>query len=327
MTSDDRRTPTPPSLDIVIVNWNAGRQLETVLRSIAHACDDSFTLSRVVIVDNGSTDGSLELPALELPVHIIRNGENRGFAAACNQGARAGDADAVLLLNPDTELATDSLAVPMRYLFAPDHADVGVVGIQLVDDEGHVARSCARCPTPSHFWTKLLGLDRLWPATCRAHVMEEWPHDATRPVDHVIGAFYLVRRTVWTALDGLDERFFVYLEDIDFSCRARRAGWHVMYLTEARARHTGGGTSEQVKPMRLALALESRMRYGRKHFSVAQSWLLAAATLGLEPWIRFADALRRGDWQRLHDTARGYRMLWQRLFTMRGRSASSRGTA
>lgn len=303
----------PPSLDIVIVNWNAGRQLETALRSIVLARASSFTLASVTVVDNGSTDDSLQLPVLDLPLRILRNDVNRGFAAACNQGARAGGGDVVLLLNPDVELAPDALTTPLRYLESAGHERVGIVGIQLVDDEGHVARSCARCPRPGHFWIKLLGLDRVWPARFPAHVMEEWPHEATREVDHVIGAFYAVRRPLWTTLGGLDERFFVYLEDLDFSCRARQGGWSVVYLADTRARHAGGGTSAQVKPLRLALALESRIRYGFKHFSAVQAWALAAATLLVEPLVRMADAARRGQPGQLRDTVVGYRLLIQRL--------------
>jgi N-acetylglucosaminyl-diphospho-decaprenol L-rhamnosyltransferase len=302
-----------PTLDIIIVNWNAGRQLETTLRSIATARSDGFTLGAVVVVDNGSTDDSLQLPALDLPLRIVRNRENRGFAAACNQGAREGSGDVILLLNPDTELEADSLRVPLDYLAAPGHERVGIIGIQLVDDQRHVARSCARCARPAHFWIKLLGLDRLFPGRFVAHVMEEWPHDATRPVDHVIGAFYMVRRPLWDTLGGFDERFFVYLEDLDFSCRAKAAGWTVMFLTEARARHAGGGTSDRVKALRLALSLESRIRYGFKHFSLPQGIALAAATLVAEPVIRLADALGRGRLQTAPDIIGGFWLLYSRL--------------
>ncbi len=307
------KSVTLPTLDIIIVNWNAGRQLETVLRSIAPARDGSFALGTVVVVDNGSTDGSLQLPALDLPLRIVRNGSNRGFASACNQGFREANGDLVLLLNPDTELQADSLSVPVGYFMAEQHERVGIVGIQLVDGDGRIARSCAQCPRPVHFWVKLLGLDRLFPGRVLAHVMEEWPHDSTRPVDHVIGAFYMVRRSLWNALGGFDERFFVYLEDLDFSCRARQAGWSVAYLTGTRARHAGGGTSERVKPLRLAFSLESRVRYGFKHFALPQACALAAATLVVEPVIRLAGALRSGRTQTAADIVGGFRLLYSRL--------------
>lgn len=308
-----------PSLDIVIVNWNAGRQLETVLRSIAGARASSFTLASVVIVDNGSTDNSLELPPLDLPIQVIRNSTNRGFAAACNQGARAGTGDVVLLLNPDTELEPSSLSAPLAWLGSPSRERVGIVGIQLIDDAGHVARSCARSPQPHHFWIKVLGLDRLWPARFQSHVMDEWPHDSTREVDHVIGAFYMVRRQLWTALSGMDERFFVYLEDVDFSTRARQAGWSVVFLAEARARHTGGGTSAQVKPLRLALALESRLRYGLKHFPAIHAMALTGGTFVIEPWLRVVDALRRGQLSQVRETLAGYTILWRRWLGLQAR--------
>lgn len=303
------------TLDIVIVNWNAGEALHRCVESIVPAAR-GVGLRRVVIVDNGSTDGSLEgLESLDLPLVVIRNADNRGFGAACNQGASGSDADLLLFLNPDTRLAADSLTVPAGYLADPAHAGVGVVGIQLVDDTGEVSRSCARAPRPEHFWNKMLGLDRVLGSRRPGMIMEEWAHGTTRDVDHVIGAFYCIRRALFDRLGGFDERFFVYLEDVDLSARAAAAGYRSVYLTEARAFHRGGGTSDQVRARRLFYSLRSRIQYGHKHFSRAHGLMHAVGTLLVEPVVRLGWAVGRGSWETGRETVQGYRLLWKEALT------------
>lgn len=298
------------TLDIVIVNWNAGEALRNCVESVVAAAE-GVELRRVVVVDNGSTDGSLEgLEGLNLPLVVIRNADNRGFGAACNQGAGGSEAELLLFLNPDTRLAPDSLAVPVAHLADPVNAGVGVVGIQLVDESGEVSRSCARAPRPEHFWNKMLGLDRVLGSRRPGMIMEEWPHGSTREVDHVIGAFYCIRRPLFERLGGFDERFFVYLEDVDLSARAAAAGFRSVYLTEARAFHRGGGTSDQVRARRLFYSLRSRIQYGHKHFSRAHGVLHALGTLAVEPVIRLGWAAGRGSWETGRETLEGYRLLW-----------------
>jgi N-acetylglucosaminyl-diphospho-decaprenol L-rhamnosyltransferase len=301
-----------PSLHIVIVNWNAGVQLRACLDSMRAALDDRFRLARVTVVDNASSDGSLEtLADLDLPLGIIRNTANRGFGAACNQGARDAVSDYLLFLNPDTRLTPDALAAPIRFLEQPEHRQVAVASIQLVDDAGVVSRTCTRFPTPAMFTTNMLGLDRLWPDVFPSHFMSTWDHGDTRSVPHVIGAFYLVRRSVFESVEGFDERYFVYLEDLDLSRRIHQAGWDIRYLADVRAYHRGGGTSEQVKAARLAYALHSRMRYGFKHFGPVPAAMLAGGTLLVEPLVRSAHALARRRPQDVAEVYAAFRLLWR----------------
>ena len=138
-----------PVLDIIIVNWNAGHQLRDCLESIMAAKRDGFFLDRVVVVDNASTDSSLCLSgSLKVPLVLIRNTANRGFGAACNQGADGSRADYLLFLNPDTCLFTESLSKPVQFMeHHPGGKHTGICGVQLVNDKGEVSRSCSRFPT------------------------------------------------------------------------------------------------------------------------------------------------------------------------------------
>lgn len=303
-----------PCLDIIIVNWNAGSLLQDCVRSIGEARRDGFRLGRVVIVDNGSRDGSLDgLAPAELPLKIIRNPDNRGFAAACNQGAHGVHADYLLFLNPDTCLFADSLSAPLAYMEATQNQSVGICGIQLIDENNEVSRSCARFPTPRMFFSKIFGLDRLFPGFFQSHFMDEWGHKESREVDHVIGAFFLVRRRLFEQLNGFDERFFIYLEDLDFSLRAKKSRWASHYLSDARAYHKGGGTSEQVKARRLFYSLRSRILYGYKHFTPLQATLLLVSTLCFEPLTRLTFHLLQGAFKGTGETISGYLMLYRAL--------------
>src|SRR5919108_6378697 len=153
------------SLDIIIVNWNTGKHLLDCLLSIVVSEKSRFTLSRVVVIDNASTDGSLDgLKNLCLPLTIILNSENRGFAAACNQGAKQSRADYLLFLNPDTCLYKDTLVVPMNFMQQQENAHVGICGARLVNEDGAMAICCARFPTMKVLLGKMTGLSQVFPS-------------------------------------------------------------------------------------------------------------------------------------------------------------------
>jgi GT2 family glycosyltransferase len=303
-----------PSVDIIIVTWNSGSLLRECVNSIDDAARDGFELSRVIIVDNASIDGSLDgLASLPLPIKIISNPENRGFAAACNQGALDSNADYLLFLNPDTRLFHNSLTEPLAFMQSPENARVGIVGIQLLDAQSHVTRSCARFPTLGMFIVRALGLSRL-PSLRHLNVrMAEWAHDSTRVVDQVIGAFYLIRRSLFDSLGGFDERFFVYFEELDLSLRAQQAGWTSVYFADAQAFHLGGGTSAKIIARRLFYSLRSRLLYGSKHFKLWQAWILFAVTLLFEPVSRTVFCLSRGDLSAVGHTWNAYKMLYANI--------------
>lgn len=293
-------------IDVVIVNWNAGQQLKVCVDSLS-----SNVVGKVVIVDNGSTDNSLG-SVRKLPnISLFEANLNMGFGKACNLGVEQTSAEYLLFLNPDAAIYPGSLEKVLNFMELQENRKIGICGIQLVDETGHIARSCARFPTPIGLFVHAVGLDRFIPRW--GHFMSEWPHDKTRDVDHVIGAFYLVRREVFEQVGGFDERFFVYLEDLDFSYRAHKLGWRSIFLAEVQSFHAGGGTSNQVKARRLFYSLRSRLLYAHKHFGLIGSALVFVATLLLEPLSRTAYALLRGSWSSVKETFSGYAMLWRWL--------------
>ena len=296
-----------PTLDVIIVNWNAGEQLRECLESLEASDRDEFVLEKILVVDNASTDNSLDrLDELDILLQIIQNDENRGFAAACNQGAAAGGAQYLLFLNPDTRVQPDTLLRSISFMEQPEHANVGLLGVQLTDSDGEVARTCARAPRLRHFLSPLLALDAVAPRLFPGLIQSEWDHADSREVEHVMGAYFLTRRKVFEALGGFDERFFVYLEDLDYAARVREAGHEIFFLADTSVYHRGGGTSEQAKAERLAYTMQSRVEYGRKHLGIARTALMTTALFAVGLPARLVRASIRRSRQEGIEVLRAY---------------------
>lgn len=294
-----------PEIDIIIVNWNSGAQLFASVSSIAQ--HGAGLVCKIIVVDNGSVDGSDASVDDLAAVTLIRADSNLGFGRACNLGAQKSQSEYMLFLNPDAALYAETLPRVLEYMEDPVSAKIGICGVQLIDDSGHIARSCARFPSSIGFVAHAIGLDRFFPRL--GHFMTEWDHSKTRQVDHVIGAFFLVRREVFHSLNGFDEQFFVYLEDLDFSSRARQAGWLSVYLADTQAFHAGGGTSNQIKAKRLFYSLRSRLLFSVKHFSRVGAISVIFVTVIVEPFTRSLQAVLKFSTSKLKETWLAYAML------------------
>ena len=258
----------PVRVDIVIVNWNSGGLLRRCLEALAASVREESCVGRVIVVDNASRDGSAEVADLDaaLPLLILRNEVNRGFAAACNKGAAQGCSGQILFLNPDVVVRPGALLAASRALAEGEAQRIGILGILLVDEHGATQRCTARFPTPWALLGRSAGLDRWLPSLVPPAFVTDWDHETTRDVDQVMGAFLLIRRDLFESLGGFDERFFVYYDDVDLCLRARDAGWRRVHFAGASAMHEGQGTTRAVKDIRLFYLLRSRLLYARKHF-------------------------------------------------------------
>lgn len=287
----------PAQIDIVIVNWNAGDLLRDCIQSVLDSAKDE--VRRIIVVDNGSIDNSLKGIPLDPRIIVDETGKNLGFGRACNRGAKLGVSRYILFLNPDTRLYASTLADVLRFMETEANSRVGVCGIRLIQDDGTIQHHTTSLPTPMNIYR----VDSF---------RTPFDHASNRPVSHVIGAFYFLRRSLFENLGGFDERFFVYFEDLDLSHRVHCAGWSIHYLASAAAYHKGGGTSEGVKAKRLCYSLSSRLRYSRKHFSALGYALVVAVTFGVEPLLRGARALRHRSITEMREILVAYRMLLDR---------------
>jgi hypothetical protein len=268
-------------IDIVIVNWNSGVLLQKCIAAL-----DRSTVAgkvRIVIVDNASVDGSVDrLSATRLEVVLLRNDTNVGFAAASNVGAARCDAEYIVFLNPDVRVRQDTLSRILEFLNDNSNTAVGVVGIQLVDGDDCIQRTCARKPTVVALLLRALFLDRVVPWFVPSHFLIEWDHGDTRQVDQVMGACLVVRRAAFLQIGGFDQRYFLYYEDLDLCLTAWSTGWKVTYFPGAVAEHTGGGSTGKIKCRRIFYLACSRLKYTQKWHGSLAAMLLGFFTLFVE---------------------------------------------
>ncbi|MHB1056013.1 MAG: glycosyltransferase family 2 protein, partial [Thermoleophilia bacterium] len=205
----------------------------------------------------------------------------------------------------DTELFSDSLAEPLRFMEMPGNKGIGICGIKLLDEKGDPAISCARFPTPTILFGKITGFARFLPFF-KEHLMTTDEYLESGFVDQVIGAFFLVRGRLFSDLNGFDERFFVYFEEVDFSLRAKEAGYSSYLLAETSAQHVGGVCSGQAGSNRLFFSLRSRIYFGLKHYSTAANMLLILLTFTIEPFGRCFWAIRQRSLPTIKETFAAY---------------------
>lgn len=242
-------------LSIVIVNYNVKYFLEQCLESVfgskrgVEAADgttsDTIELE-VYVVDNASVDGSVEMVREKYPqVHVIANDDNVGFAKANNQALRLCTGDLVLLLNPDTVVEHDTFSKCVA--FFASHRDCGGLGVKMINGEGTYLKESKRgFPTPEAAFFKISGLIRLFPHSRRiaAYYMGHLDDEETNPIDILPGAFLMISREALDKVGLLDEAYFMYGEDIDFSWRIKLAGFENYYYPDARIIHYKGESTK-----------------------------------------------------------------------------------
>jgi GT2 family glycosyltransferase len=273
-------------LSVCIVNWNTCEDLACCLASLQHGQGDLEY--EVWVVDNGSTDGSVEMVQTQFPaVHLLQNAANVGFTVANNQSLRACRGRYALLLNPDTLVHDGALGRLVGFL--DRHPEAGVVGVKLLNPDGSVQYSCRTFPTLGAVLFRGTPFGRLFPRNryTREYLMQDWRHEEVRTVDWVSGAGMAVRRSVWEQIGLLDERFFIYCEDMDFCKRVHAAGWHVKYFPGAVVTHVIGRTTDQNLRAMILQFHRSMYLYYDKHYGsryglvgrlAAAAWLVFRAT-------------------------------------------------
>jgi len=297
-------------IDVVIVNWNSGDMLSNCVSSILNGNSDS--IGKIIIVDNGSKDDSENLRIESNQVLLIKNPSNYGFARSCNIGAKYGKGEYVLFLNPDTVLEPDTLKRTIKYMEKETNEMVGISGIQLCYEDGNVARHSSRFPSPFSFFIRSSGLHKIFLSL--DHVLTEWNHLDTREVPHVIGAYFFVRKELFNSLNGFDERFFVYLEDLDFSLRAYRLGFKTHFISTIKSMHIAGGTSRQIKAKRLFYSLRSRIIYSYKHFNFLSATLILLSVIFIEPISRTIFSIKNLSLISIKNLSKSYVLLFGWLF-------------
>ena len=258
-----------PDLSVVIVNRNTRELLDECLASI-HSLPDPVDVE-VVVVDNGSTDGSAERVRDAHPsVRLIRNPENTGYAFPNNQGLAVSRGRYLLLLNSDTVVRPLALARLVEFMDA--HPDAGACGPMLRFPDGRLQRSCYSFPSPRTYLAGMLALDRVFPRSrLFGNDNVRFGHDRTCPVEALLGAALLVRREVLERVGGLDEQLRIHYNDFDWCLRIREAGWRVYFVHDAEVvHHLQATTRAENRQLQLQPELVRNLfDYFRKHYGAA----------------------------------------------------------
>jgi GT2 family glycosyltransferase len=224
----------------------------------------------VIVVDNASTDDSVDMIKSAFPgVMLIANAENRGFAAANNQGMAIAKGRYVLLLNSDTIVLDNALAKVLA--FADSRPDAGVVACRVLNADRSLQRTCFMFPSILNLFLWATGLSRLSVAGrfLGREQMLSWNRDSVRDVDAATGCFMLVRRDAIDHVGMMDDSYFMYFEETDWCYRFKKAGWKVLFTPEAQIIHLGGASSSQVRSKMFVQYTRSMLLFFRKH----KGWL------------------------------------------------------
>lgn len=231
-----------PDVRLAIVSWNTAALLDRCLDALPAALGD--LTAEVVVVDNASADASADVAARRSWVAVVRNDENVGYARAMNQGLAGTTAPVLIALNPDTEPPPGSLAALVAELGA--HPEAAIAAPRLVNPDGSVQHSVYRFP--SLRVAAALGLPRAFHrgAVGRRFWLEGHArHDTPGPVDWAIGAVHCIRASALAGRSPYDERWFMYVEDLDLCWRLHDAGWRVWFAAGITVPHVGNAAGEQ----------------------------------------------------------------------------------
>lgn len=286
-SNDYEKSSLPKTVSMITINYNA---CECIVACVSSALSQ---VDEVIVVDNASSDNSLEQLAAAFPderrLKIVRNSWNLGFAAGCNIGVDHSVGRYLFFLNPDCVLAPDSLKHLVRVL--DDCPDVGMVGGLLINPDGTEQAGGRRAiPTPWRSFVRAFGLSCLagrWPRLFFDFHLHTQPLPThSIEVEAISGACMLVRRAAMQDVGQWDEGYFLHCEDLDFSMSLRRKGWRIMFVPEARIVHDKGGCSRS-RPLFVEWHKHrGMMRFYRKFFQHQypgpMMWLVA---LGI--WLRF----------------------------------------
>ena len=232
-------------LSIIIVNFNTKDLLKNCLDSIFKGLKKSVVSFEVLVVDNASTDESVEMVKNRFPkIKLIKNKENLGFSKANNKGVKIAKGECILLLNPDTIIPKETL--PFMVDFMDKNKDVGIATCRVELPSGELDDACHRgFPTPWNAFCHFLGLGRLFPQSkfFNGYHLGYQNMDEIHEVDACVGAFLLIRRRAGEEVGWLDEDYFWYGEDLDFCFRIKKGGWKIIFVPKVKIIHYKGAAS------------------------------------------------------------------------------------
>jgi O-antigen biosynthesis protein len=286
-------------VSVIIVNYNVRPFLENALNSLRKAL--AGVDSEILVVDNASTDGSIEMLQDSFPdVKLIINPVNVGFGAANNTAMKQSSGKFILLLNPDTVVQEDTVKIMME--FFRQHPDAGMAGCRVLNPDGTLQLACRRSfPTPWVAFTKVTGLSSLFPGSSlfgKYNLTYKDPNSSYE-VDAISGSFMFFRREIFAQTGGFDERFFMYGEDLDLCYRVQQLEWKVYYVHSTQIIHYKGESARRSDIDEVKLFYDAMRVFVRKHLQRGlASNIILRLGIGIREWVasvaRAARPLRTG---------------------------------
>jgi len=282
-----------PVLSVVILSWNTRDLTLACLRALF--AETPRHAREVIVVDNGSHDGSADAVAAAFPqVRLLRNADNRLYSAGNNQGVAAATGEYVCTLNSDTEVRAAALDRLVEFL--RDHPGHGAVAPKLVDPDGGVQRACQRFPTLLSALCFDSWWGTFWPGSRvqARYLMTDFDHLTSADVPQPPGACFLMRRAEYLQFGGLDEQMALFFNDVDLCRRLWRAGRRIHYLATAEVLHHRGASTRSFGKL-LIVWHRNRLSYYGKHYGRwAKAWLHVCIRLRIwEEWLRIGRRCRK----------------------------------
>jgi len=255
-------------LSIIIVSWNTKDLLKDCLTSIYE--QDFPYESEVWVVDNFSDDDSPLMVERYFPqVKLLNNTQNVGFARANNQAILKAQGKYILLLNPDTVLGERALIHLVEYL--EKHPKVGAAGSKLLNANGSLQTSCYPAPTLFREFWRMFYLDKIYPIG--VYSVDTWEQNKPRPVDVLMGASLMVKGNLLRELNGLDESYYIYTEEVDLCYRIRETGFEIHWVPTSIVTHFGGQSTRQVASKMFLQLYKSKIQYFRKNYGGGSAFI------------------------------------------------------
>ncbi|AQT69453.1 N-acetylglucosaminyl-diphospho-decaprenol L-rhamnosyltransferase [Anaerohalosphaera lusitana] len=286
-------------LSIIIVSWNTKQVLHDCLESVYQ--QTAGVDFEVIVVDNASSDGSPHMVAHNFPqATLVSNEDNRGFAAANNQGIQKASGEYVLLLNSDTIVLDNAISRTLE--FAKQQNDTAVTGCKVLNQDGSLQRSCFMYPSLTNMFMSTFYLNKIFPRSTffGREAMTWWDREDSREVEVVTGCFMLVKKEAIDRVGMMDEDYFMYGEETDWCYRFNKNGYKIRFTPEGQIIHLGGQSTRQVKPEMIIQLKLSILRFIRKQkgffaHKVAAMLMIVFFALRLPVWsaIYLADQGRR----------------------------------
>jgi len=258
-------------LSVVIVSFNTRQLLDICLASLLADLREAKLVGEVFVVDNASSDGSPEMVRERYPeVLLIASERNLGFAAANNLALRQAQGRYILLLNPDSQIVKGALEKLVSFLEV--QPEVGMVGARLLYPDGRFQHSAFKFPTLAMTLFDFFPLNH---RIINSRLNGRYPvayYERPFPIDHPLGAALMVRRKILEQVGFLDERFFIYCEEIDWCVRIKRAGWQIWCVPEAQVIHHEAQSTGQFREAMFVELFKSRYLLFAKHYGGAYQW-------------------------------------------------------